>query len=121
MTQNPKNHYQTLGLPRTATTADILRAFRSLAKAHHPDISRDPNATRNFQGDSPRLQDPLKRGRTAPLRTDPETSRREEARRQAHPEANQEAADGGTRPQAHLPELPRNQESRVRDQLQLQA
>ena len=49
MTQNPKNHYQTLGLPRTATTADILRAFRSLAKAHHPDISRDPNATRNFQ------------------------------------------------------------------------
>lgn len=32
-----RDYYQTLGVPRTATQADIKKAFRKLARAHHPD------------------------------------------------------------------------------------
>jgi DnaJ-domain-containing protein 1 len=30
--------YSVLGVPRDATTAEIKRAFRNLAKRHHPDV-----------------------------------------------------------------------------------
>ena len=32
-----KDYYQTLGVPRTAAQADIKKAFRKLAREHHPD------------------------------------------------------------------------------------
>ena len=32
-----RDYYQTLGVPRTATPADIKKAFRKLAREHHPD------------------------------------------------------------------------------------
>jgi curved DNA-binding protein len=32
-----RDYYQTLGVPRTATAADIKKAFRKLAREHHPD------------------------------------------------------------------------------------
>ena len=32
-----KDYYKTLGVPRTATQADIKKAFRKLARQHHPD------------------------------------------------------------------------------------
>src|SRR5215475_8195909 len=31
--------YQTLGLTKTATDADIRKAYRKLAKEHHPDLN----------------------------------------------------------------------------------
>ncbi|GEM_PF-5925100 len=35
---NPQaSHYDTLGIPQSATKDDILKAFRILAKTHHPD------------------------------------------------------------------------------------
>ena len=34
-----QDYYQTLGVPRTATQADIKKAFRKLAREHHPDRS----------------------------------------------------------------------------------
>jgi len=34
-----KDYYETLGLPRTASEAEIKRAFRKLAKEHHPDAT----------------------------------------------------------------------------------
>jgi curved DNA-binding protein len=35
------DHYKTLGLKRTATREQILKAFRELAKRHHPDRGGD--------------------------------------------------------------------------------
>jgi hypothetical protein len=38
------NHYETLGVSRDATTAQIRAAFRRLAVAHHPDTSASGSA-----------------------------------------------------------------------------
>jgi curved DNA-binding protein len=36
-----KDYYQTLGVPRTATDADIKKNFRKLAREFHPDVAKD--------------------------------------------------------------------------------
>jgi curved DNA-binding protein len=36
-----KDYYETLGVPRDATTADIKKAFRKLARKYHPDVAED--------------------------------------------------------------------------------
>ncbi len=44
-----RDPYDILGLPRTATEADIKKAFRKLAKIHHPDKNKnDPRAQDKF-------------------------------------------------------------------------
>jgi len=40
------DHYAALGVPRTATAAEIKQAFRKLASQHHPDKGGD---TAKFQ------------------------------------------------------------------------
>jgi curved DNA-binding protein len=35
------DYYQTLGVPRTATASEIKKAFRKLARTHHPDAGGD--------------------------------------------------------------------------------
>lgn len=37
-----------LGLDRYAGRGDVVRAYRRLAKAHHPDVSSDPDAPQRF-------------------------------------------------------------------------
>jgi curved DNA-binding protein len=38
-----KDYYQTLGVPRTASSDDIRKAFRTLARQYHPDVAKDKN------------------------------------------------------------------------------
>jgi curved DNA-binding protein len=39
-----KDYYQTLEVPRDASAADIKKAFRKLARKHHPDVAKDKKA-----------------------------------------------------------------------------
>ncbi|TKY62906.1 Chaperone protein DnaJ [Spatholobus suberectus] len=44
-----QNHYAVLGVARTATTVEIKRAYRLLAREYHPDVSKDPLAAELFK------------------------------------------------------------------------
>ena len=39
-----KDHYQTLGVPRDAAADEIKKAYRKLARKHHPDVSKATDA-----------------------------------------------------------------------------
>lgn len=44
-----KNYYDVLGLTREATTDEIKRAYRKLARRYHPDVSDETNAEERFK------------------------------------------------------------------------
>ena len=44
-----RDYYAILGVPRTATDAEIKRAFRKLAQQWHPDVNRDSGADERFK------------------------------------------------------------------------
>src|ERR1700760_1172393 len=62
-----KDPYETLGVSRTASQAEITRAFRKLAKKHHPDLNPgNRDAEELFKAASQAneiLSDPDKRAR----------------------------------------------------------
>ncbi len=43
-----RDPYEVLSVPRGASEAEIKKAFRKLAKTHHPDRSKDPKAKEKF-------------------------------------------------------------------------
>jgi DnaJ-class molecular chaperone len=46
----PADHYETLGVDRDASQADVKRAFRKLARELHPDVNdHDPEAEEKFK------------------------------------------------------------------------
>lgn len=75
--------YRVLGVGRGATAEEIRRAYRRLARQHHPDLTSDPDGPRHFAAASRAyevLRDPVRRARydhvvppppTSPLRDRP--------------------------------------------------
>jgi len=61
-----KDYYAILGVAKTATQAEIKKAYRALARKLHPDTNKDPDAERRFKEANEAhavLSDPEKRKR----------------------------------------------------------
>src|SRR5689334_10188012 len=61
-----RDYYETLGLPRDATSGDIRAAYRKLARRYHPDINKEEGAEERFKEVAEAyevLSDPEKRER----------------------------------------------------------
>src|SRR5437588_12075820 len=61
-----KDYYKTLGVPKNASADDIKKAYRKLARQHHPDVNRKPEAEKKFKEINEAnevLSDPEKRKR----------------------------------------------------------
>ena len=44
-----KDYYEVLGIAKSASLADIKKAYRELAKKYHPDVSKESNAAEKFK------------------------------------------------------------------------
>lgn len=44
-----QNHYSVLGISKTASSGDIKKAYRLLARKYHPDVSQDSQASEVFK------------------------------------------------------------------------
>jgi DnaJ-class molecular chaperone len=61
-----KDYYKILGVPKDAKTEDIKKAYRRLARQHHPDLNKGADAERRFKEINEAnevLSDPEKRKR----------------------------------------------------------
>src|SRR5207247_7920905 len=61
-----KDYYKTLGVPKNASTDDVKKAYRKLARQYHPDVNKKPDAEKKFKEINEAhevLSDPEKRKR----------------------------------------------------------
>jgi len=104
MASADRDFYQILGVPRSASQDEIQRAYRKLAREHHPDVNKDPTAEGRFKDISEAysvLSDPQTRRRydafgpdfrQVPEDVDPDAWRRAQAG--ARPGAGQAGRSG---------------------------
>ena len=60
------DHYAELGVSRDASSEELRRAYRQIARRYHPDVNRDPGASERFAAAARAyeiLSDPAARGR----------------------------------------------------------
>jgi curved DNA-binding protein len=69
-----KDYYATLGVPKTASQDEIRKAFRKLARQHHPDVAKDKKAAeakfKEINEANEVLGDPQKRAKYDELGSD---------------------------------------------------
>ena len=90
------DYYAVLGVPRDASAPDIRRAYRRVARRHHPDLNRDPRGPERFAAAARAyevLNDPTARARydkrslprPVPIRRSPSPSQRRPSPRAGGP------------------------------------
>jgi len=63
---NYKDYYRILGVSQAASSEDIQKAYRKLARQYHPDVNKSPSAEEKFKEINEAyevLKDPQKRNR----------------------------------------------------------
>jgi DnaJ domain len=61
LTVTPPSHYDVLGVPASATHAEVRAAYRAAARDHHPDAGGDPGRMRALNVAWAVLGDPVRR------------------------------------------------------------